>query len=397
MTRASALSPKTITAAQPTDKLYTISDPYGTGLALYVYPNGRKLWKVRKPIIKNGRRTTAMGDLGAFPAVSLKDARKAAAAWQPEIIDKKKTVAALFEEWRKNEVTVYKRPNTQRGIDSLTNKYILPFMGDEIAEKVTGLEVTALCESIEKTGYITSAARVRTILAMLFKYGKSHGFNTHNNARTVELHTHKTKPQAALTATEDITAFLRDLANGRQSTTCLALLFIIYTGLRVNEAVSAEWWQIDFDNAAMTIPEEKMKMKQEHKIPLSHQALQILQQLKGYGFKQVFFGNGHNGTLSAGSLLDLIIRLGYTGESKPKTTVHGFRATLSTVLNEHGFISDIIEKQLAHAGKGVRAVYNRAEYWEQRKATAQWYADYLDSLRDGTATPELPKGCTIGG
>ena len=347
-----ALSAPTIKAAQPKDKVYTLSDVYGNGLAVYIYPDGRKVWKVRKPTMKNGKRSTVMGDLGEFPAVSIKEARERAAAWTPEIkAGKGKTVSALVDEWTENELKPYRRTETQRLIVCFINKYILPALGNMAAEKVTEQNITELCESIEHAGNMTSAARVRTITVAIFKYGKAHGFNTSNPAKGVELHTntHKTESHAALTEPEDIAVFLRELAARSASVSNYALQFLIYTGLRAQEALTAEWWQIDFDNAVMTIPAEKMKMKVEHKIPLSRQALAILERMKQYGFSQIFHGTARGGFVSLSTLHWIIKGLGYkTGESKPKTTVHGFRSTLSTVLNEHGFISDIIEKQLAH-------------------------------------------------
>jgi integrase len=164
--------------------------------------------------------------------------------------------------------------------------------------------------------------------------------------------------------------------------TRLALQLLAQTFVRTNELIGAEWGEFDLNNASWIIPAERMKMKAEHVVPLSRQALAMLAELKDISGSSrfVFPGRNRGKPISNNTMLFALYRLGYKG----KMTGHGFRAVASTILNESGFNPDIIERQLAHCERNdVRGAYNRAEYLLERKRMMQHWADYLDEIEAG--------------
>ena len=153
---------------------------------------------------------------------------------------------------------------------------------------------------------------------------------------------------------------------------------IILTFVRTSELRYAEWSEFDLDNAVWTIPPEHMKMEETHIVPLSRQAVEILRELYILNGRHKFVlpsAVRRTKPISENTLLGTIYRMGY----KNKTTVHGFRGTASTALNEAGFNKDVIERQLAHAERNrIRAAYNHAEYMQDRIKMMQWWAEKVD-------------------
>jgi integrase len=156
------------------------------------------------------------------------------------------------------------------------------------------------------------------------------------------------------------------------------LQLLILTFVRTGELRGAKWEEINFETKEWHIPAERMKMKEKHIVPLSKQVLKILKQIRSLHFNETFVLPSHinpNKFISENTLLYAIYRMGYHS----RTTAHGFRGTASTILNEKGFNSDIIERQLAHGERNaVRAAYKHAQYLPERKKMMQWWADYLD-------------------
>ena len=146
-----------------------------------------------------------------------------------------------------------------------------------------------------------------------------------------------------------------------------------------------EWAEIDFDKAVWTLPAEKMKMRQPHAVPLSKQALAILESMRGlsgngkYAFPSV---RTRARAISENTVNAALRRMGY---SKEQMTAHGFRTAASSLLNESGkWNPDAIERALAHMVAGeIRRIYNQSAYWAERVEMAQWWSDYLDQLREG--------------
>lgn len=178
---------------------------------------------------------------------------------------------------------------------------------------------------------------------------------------------------------KDLPALLNSICtyqNERSEIIKYALKFISLTFVRVNELLKAEWSEFDLKESVWTIPANRMKMKREHRVPLSLHALELLEQIKAYtnNHKYVFPHYFYNKPLKSNRLIYALYNLGY----KQKMTVHGFRALASSILNNHGFNPDAIEKQLAHEEVNrVRRAYNRADYYEARVEMMQWWSNYL--------------------
>ncbi|EBQ2131316.1 site-specific integrase, partial [Salmonella enterica] len=180
---------------------------------------------------------------------------------------------------------------------------------------------------------------------------------------------------------EELPAFLTKLAKYHGSPiTRIATNLLLLTAVRTIELRAAEWSEFDFDNALWTIPENRMKMRRKHIVPLSNQVVALLQELRAMTghYQLVFPGRCNiNKPMSEASINMVIKRIGYDG----KATGHGFRHTMSTILHEQGFNTAWIEMQLAHVDKNsIRGTYNHAQYLEGRREMMQWYADYIDSL-----------------
>ena len=164
--------------------------------------------------------------------------------------------------------------------------------------------------------------------------------------------------------------------------TKLGLRMVLLTLARTTELRYATWgeFELDSDSAVWRIPGERMKMERDHMVPLSRQAVSVMAEVRKFtqGEHYVFHQlNNPKKPMSENTMLYALYRMGFGG----KATVHGFRATASTILNEKGYRSDVIELLLAHVEKNqVRAAYNRAEYLDERREVMQWWADYLDSL-----------------
>ncbi len=162
--------------------------------------------------------------------------------------------------------------------------------------------------------------------------------------------------------------------------TKIGLKLLLLTFVRTIELRGAKWSEINFDQAQWRIPEERMKMREIHIVPLSHQVMTLLLELKELTGKYPYLfpnRNNYNTYISENTLLYALYRLGYHS----RTTAHGFRSTASTILNENGFKSDAIERQLAHGDRNkVRSSYNYAQYLPERRDMMQWWADHIDAL-----------------
>jgi integrase len=172
--------------------------------------------------------------------------------------------------------------------------------------------------------------------------------------------------------------------------TALALRLLALTFVRTGELIGAEWAEFDLDGAVWIVPAERMKMKTEHVVPLSRQALEVLNELRSMAgaSRYVLPGRNPDKPISNNTMLFALYRLGY----KRRMTGHGFRAIASTLLNESGFRPDVIERQLAHCERNdVRGAYNRAAYLRERRTMMQQYADMLDAMTEGAKVIPLQR------
>lgn len=181
--------------------------------------------------------------------------------------------------------------------------------------------------------------------------------------------------------TSELPAFFESLSQYSGSILIvLAARLLILTGVRTGELRGATWQEIDTESAVWIIPAERMKMRRPHIVPLSRQALTIIERIREMTGRYPLIFPGRNDprkTMSEASINQVFKRIGYTG----RVTGHGFRHTMSTILHEQGYNTAWIETQLAHVDKNsIRGTYNHAQYLEGRREMLQWYADYIDSL-----------------
>jgi integrase len=216
----------------------------------------------------------------------------------------------------------------------------------------------------------------------VFRYAIAIGRAEANPADTLRgtFKAHKPRNFAAITNRDELGALVLKIRSYDGSIfTRLALLLMVLTFTRTKELRWARWSEFDLENAEWTIPAERMKMREEHIVPLSRQALAIINKLESLRSSEFLFPNETNPRkpMSENTMLYALYRLGYHRRS----TVHGFRSSASSLLNKMGFNPDWIERQLSHRERNkVRAAYHREEYLEERRGMMQKWADFVDGL-----------------
>ncbi|MDP2359008.1 MAG: tyrosine-type recombinase/integrase [Beijerinckiaceae bacterium] len=377
---------------------YKLSD--GGGLYLLVEKNGSKLWRHAYRFDKKQKLVA----LGAYPIVSLakaragRDANKAllAAGIDPSAQRKIDRGAARIA--RSNTFRIVADELLEKfkaeGDDPKTlekKKWLLSFvnaeLGDRPVAEIKAPELLDVLRKIERRGRYDTARRVRSLSGRVFKFAiaTSRAVRDPSTDLAGALISPKVQHRAAITEPRAVGALLRavDDLDG-QPTTRAALQLIAITFVRPGELRHAEWFEFDVTGAVWNISAKKMKMDRPHKVPLSCQAIAIIEGLRPitggsrYLFPQI---RSWHRPLSDGTLNAALRRLGY---SKSEMTAHGFRSTASTLLNESGkFSSDAIERQLAHQEEDeTRAAYNHAEFWDERVRMMRWWGVYLEQLRD---------------
>lgn len=389
--------------AKPKDRPYKLSD--GRGMYLHVAKSGLKTWRYRFRI--EGKESTYT--LGEYPLMGLEQARLARIEAREmvksginpaqkkrherqEKIDKdiinkeseKNTFKHVAFEWVDQQRERWSTDHTSAVIGTLRVD-AFPEIGSLPVDTITPPQVLKILRKIEDRGSLEIARKVLQRMNAVFRYAVQTGRATYNPAADMQgvLKTRRVEHRTAISS-DDLPQFLRDLTAGDiHTTTRLALQFLILTAVRSGEVRGATWDEIDLDNKLWTIPAERMKMGTPHKVPLSRQAVAILERMGIlYGKAELVFPGirDQSKQLSENTMLYALYRLGYHS----RATVHGFRATFSTIANESGFAGDVIEKALAHEERNkVRAAYHRSEYIEQRRELMQWWADLLQQMEHG--------------
>ncbi len=409
-----------IKAAKAKEKDYKLFD--GGGLYLLISKGGGKLWYLKYRI--NGKEKKIA--LGAYPTVSIREARvkreklkqqistgidpsqerKAKKAEiRQETIKSTNTLYRIAQKWHdsyKDQVTENYHTKVWRALEN----HVFPAykmqdgstlkLKDTPIDEVTRLEIIALMEAIKAKGVQDTPRRVAMLLNKIFKYAVTHEYAPHNIMADIELtvvlgkHTKKhyptfTKPKQIKELLHSIDGYEGDYF------TKMALKILPYLFVRSANIRYMEWKEINFRTKEWTIPTEKMKTKTEFILPLPHQVMAMLEELKenATSTKYVFPSFRSDGyPLSDNTLLSALRRMGY---SKEEFVPHSFRAMFSTIAYEwanrkegHGFGGEVIEACLAHKEPNqVKGAYNRAEYREPMRGLMQWYADYLEEVKRG--------------
>ena len=253
-------------------------------------------------------------------------------------------------------------------------------------DTITPLKLLEALRRIEARGAVETAHRALQNCGCIFRYAIATGRAERDSAADLKgaLAPVVSKNFATITEPKGIGRLLRDIYAYEGNLIVRAALCIApYVFVRPVELRAAEWAEFNLDTAEWRIPSARMKMRQVHIVPLARQVISILEDLRQYtGHGRYLFPSmrGESRCISDATLLRALRCMGY---SKEEMTVHGFRSMASTLLNERGYNRDWIERQLAHGERNsIRAAYNYAEYLPERQKMMQWWADYLDGLRD---------------
>ncbi len=262
-------------------------------------------------------------------------------------------------------------------------------------EEITPVRLMARCEKIKERGAAAPAVHAREIVLQVFRFIQARGLKIDNPAESIRpsaIATFKARDRA-LTPAEIHTFFKALEQTATMSTLRLAVKFMLLTLVRKTEFIEAKWDEVNFETAIWTIPKDRMKAGRPHNVYLSQQALDILVAFKTCFSASSYLHPGRYETelpISSATLnrvIDATVKVVHDrGEDFEPFTVHDLRRTASTLLHEAGFNSDWIEKCLAHEQRGVRAIYNKAEYAEQRRAMLQAWADMLDAWIKNSAS-----------
>ncbi|EGC0482907.1 tyrosine-type recombinase/integrase [Escherichia coli] len=384
--------------AKALEKDLTLHD--GEGLFLIVKTSGKKLWRFRyqRPATK---KRTMMG-IGAFPALSLADARRLRADYlallangidpqvQAEFIEEQQQIAldSIFSTVATNWFQIKSKsvsPDYAKDIWRSLEKDIFPAIGEIPVQQIKARTLVEALEPIKARGALETVRRLIQRINEIMIYAVNTGLIDANPASGVGMAFEKPKKQNMPTLRpEELPKLMRSLAMSNLSvpTRCL-IEWQLLTLVRPSEASGACWAEIDLDTKLWTIPPERMKAKREHIVPLSRQALDILEVMKPISAHREHIFPSRNDPkqpMNSQTANAALKRIGFGG----KLVAHGLRSIASTAMNEAGFNADVIEAALAHSDKNeVRRAYNRSTYLEQRIELMEWWGNKVKKITKG--------------
>lgn len=385
---------------KPRVKPYKVADR--DGLYLLVQPTGGRWWRFDYRF-GGTRRTLSLGVLKDVPLADARDRLSAvrkqlASGVDPGAVRKaekqhqsaeRDTFAAVSAEWLDAQRSRF-APATITKTTWLLESFLLPALGARPIASIEPPILLAALRPIEAGNRRETAHRALQLASQIFRYAIATGRAPRNPGAdlrgalapiVVSSHAAITDPAAVGGLLRAIDSFQGSFPVGQ------ALKLAPHVFVRPGELRQAEWGEIDLDAAIWRIPAARMKLRKPHLVPLSSQAVAILRALHPLtGRGHYVFPSIRSGTrpMSDNTLNAALRRLGY---DHAEMTAHGFRSMASTRLNELGWRPDLIEKQLAHVESGVRAVYHRAEYLDERRRMMQAWSDHLDALRERTPAP----------
>lgn len=411
-----ALSDLSIRNAKPRDREYKLADE--KGLYLLVTPSGGKLWRLKYRNAGVERKLS----LGPYPDTSLAAARKAREVAREGLATAKHKPDSDYDPARERQRAKVKAKlsaeNTFEGIareycakrkrdghkgwapgTAIRCEYLLsrlyPSLGHLPIANVQPADMLAALRKIEGRGQLESARRTAQLAGAVFKYAVQTARLASDPTRDLRgaLSSPTVTHYGAITDPVGAGELMRAVDDYQGAgLTSLALRLAPHVFVRPGELRHAEWAEIDWDKAVWTIPGSKTKMRKDHHVPLSRQAIAILREAELVGSSGFIFPSLRTRArpMSENTLNAALRRMGYTSD---QMTSHGFRAMASTLLNECGKWSpDAIERALAHGdGDKVRAAYHRGAHWKERVEMAQWWSDHLDRLRKGADIVPFPE------
>ncbi len=385
------------TQAKRRAKPYKLND--GAGLYLYVAPSGGKLWRLDYSFM--GKRKTL--SIGAFPRVSLDAARDASKAAKAQIDDGRdpmaeKKVARITRDLKQRqtfglvaEELLGKLRRERKAASTIKKReWLLNDLAGDLKDRpvahITAAEILVVLRKAESRGHLESARRLRASIGQVMRLAvaTNRAATDPTPALRGAIAVPKVKHRAAVVTPKGAGKLMDAIAEYDGKVIRHALLLAAYCFPRPGELRLARWDEVDIRKKVWTLPAERTKMRREHRIPLSPQAVKqfaALKRLTGTNVDGLCFPGLRNGRPMSENTINAALRtLGYDGSTH---VAHGFRAMASTILNEHStFSPDAIERALGHMElNGVRRAYHRAEYWDERIAIMNWYAHFLDRQR----------------
>jgi integrase len=404
------LTDAAIRNAKPQTKAFKLSD--GGGLYLEVLPTGGKSWRF-KYVFSGKEKRIVFGlwpDLGLKQARQRRDEARALVAQGVDPGEKRKqdkaeekaqtedaanTFETVAREWHARQVAVWSQGHADKVL-TIMGQYLFPAIGSVPISQLRAPAILPVLREVEAKGINYTAKRLRQYCEAVFAYAVAVGLAERNVGADLRgaLAPCRVKNRPAITEPKAVGKLLRAMWGYEGSPVAVAALKLsALLFVRPGELRQAEWAEIDLDapeGPRWLIPAEKMKMRSAHYVPLARQAVETitdLHPLTGSG-RYLFPCNRTAGRCMSNMTVNAALRrLGY---EQGEHCAHGFRAMASTLLNEQGWPSDVIERQLAYAPRNkVRATYNRAEHLSERRKMMQKWADYLDALKSGSKVISL--------
>jgi integrase len=372
----------------------------GGGLYLELTPAGGRYWRLK---YRHGGKEKRLA-LGVYPTVSLRTARDLANEARKILQDGRdpgelrkiekaqvvyetaNTLEAVSRDWLTHQAARW-APVTLTRIRASLETDIFPALGSRPIASIKPGEIMAAVKNVEARGAADQADRVLKRVKAVYRWAVIHE-RIETNPMVDLVPSEIFKPRhvthRAALASSDLPEFLAKLEKyDGDPHTVNALRLLILTATRPGETRGALWAEFDLDAALWVIPADRMKMKLEHRVPLSRQAVAVLRTMQTLsGDRELVFPSPFypSKPLSENTFNSALARMGFKGTA----TAHGFRALFSTVANECNWNPDAIERQLAHVERnGVRAAYHRSTYLDDRANLMQWWADYLDGRKTG--------------
>ena len=384
--------------AKAKDKLYKLAD--GGGLQLRVKTTGTKSWLFDyfKPITK---KRSSMG-FGTYPEVSLAQARKKrddAKVLLAQDIDPKEqkddhlrekqlaasnTFESVATEWfviKKTKIA----ETTARSLWRNFENHVFPKLAHRPIDKILAPEAISVLKPLAARGSLETTSKLIGYLNEVMRHAVNTGLLHHNSLAGIRsaFETPKVTNMPTLKP-EELPELMQTLgyASIKLTTRCL-IEWQLHTMVRPREAAEAAWSEIDFENSLWLIPAERMKMKVPHAVPLTPQALVILERMQQISNGKTYIfpsASKPNSPCNPETANKAIQRMGFKG----RLVAHGMRSLASTTLNEQGFDGDIIESALAHQEQNeVRRAYNRAQYLERRRVLMYWWSEHIENAATG--------------
>ncbi|MEO3385251.1 integrase arm-type DNA-binding domain-containing protein [Mesorhizobium sp. CAU 1741] len=387
---------RTVKAAEKPQKF---SD--GGGLFLLVEPRGSKLWRLAYRF--DGKQKTL--SFGVYPTIGLKEAReqrdRARELLARDIdpgehkkqlkrrkrLEAENTFETVAREWFDGQKSGWTQGYSDRILRRLEAD-VFREIGRRPINDIEPPELLETIRKIEKRNAVVLARRLLQVCGQVFRYAVASGLAKRDPSQDIRGALRSAGPKKRRTALKEaeIPEFLSALdAYEGDRRTVLALKLVMHTFLRTSEIRFGVWSELEAlgtERALWRIPAERMKARSEHLVPITPQVELILEELKRLSGDSPYLlpAKTKEGVISQNTLIYALYRMGYHS----RATVHGFRGTASTILNEHGFNRDWIERQLAHAERdGVRAAYNSAEWLPDRRNMLLWWSMHLENLNNG--------------